>query len=238
MIMKRFLVSILVPAAAAIAVVGSGFSVWYFGDKQVDTKSSASLKVENMLHIGTFETVSDTFKLHLDQTAETRAKIVAAGDELLDLEATGITMTNEKTGVSSTIKYKSPSLPQVDSGTFDGTTVKVKIVTTVEVKNDLNKWVVPTGLVAATGTVTAGYTGYDLVWSDDQVTNGLELTTAFTFAYAPYVVATHYGTAADQRKGVTTCEPINSTEYATMKTAVEDINEPMKIVTRATIVKA
>lgn len=234
--MKRFLVSILVPAAAAIAVVGSGFSVWYFGDKQVDTESNASLKVENMLHIGTFETVSDTFELHLDQTAETRAKIVAAGDELLGLEATGITLTNE-TSATSTIKYKQPSTPQVDHGTFGETTVKVKIVTTVEVKNDLNKWVVPTGLVAATGTVTAGYTGYDLVWSDDQVTNGLELTTAFTFAYAPYVVATHYGTAADQRKGVTTCEPINSTEYATMKTAVEAIAEPMKIVTRATIVK-
>ncbi|MDY3904530.1 MAG: hypothetical protein SO007_05010 [Candidatus Enteromonas sp.] len=234
--MKRFLVSILVPAAAAIAVVGSGFSVWYFGDKQVDTKSNASLKVENMLHIGTFETVSDKFKLHLDQTAETRAKIVAAGDELLGLEATGITLTNE-TSATSTIKYKQPSTPQVDHGPFGETTVKVKIVTTVEVKNDLNKWVVPTGLTAATGTVTTGYTGYDLVWSDDQVTNGLELTTAFTFAYAPYVVATHYGTAADQRKGVTTCEPINSTEYATMKTAVEAIDKPMKIVTRATIVK-
>ncbi len=235
--MKRFLVSILVPAAAAIAVVGSGFSVWYFGDKQVDTKSNASLKVENMLHIGTFETVSDTFMLHLDQTAETRAKIVAAGDELLGLEATGITMTNE-TGDTSTIKYKKPSAPQVDSGTFGETTVKVKIVTTVEVQNDLNKWVVPTGLTAATGTVTDGYTGYDLAWDDAQITNGLELTHAFTFAYAPYVAATHYGTDADQRKGVTTCEPINSTEYAKMKTTVEAISKPMKIVTRATIVKA
>ena len=37
--MKRFLVSILVPAAAAIAVVGSGFSVWYFGDKEVKKDS-------------------------------------------------------------------------------------------------------------------------------------------------------------------------------------------------------
>lgn len=234
--MKRFLVSILVPAAAAIAFVGSGFSVWYFGDKEVKTDSSASLTVKNMLHIGTFETVSDTFKLHLDQTAETRAKIVAAGDELLDLEATGITMTNEKTGVSSKIKYKSPSLPQVDSGTFDETKVKVQIVTTVEVKNDFKKWVVPTGLVDATAadTVTTGYTGYKLIWSDPQVTNGLELTTAFNFAYAPHT--DHYTTA--DRKGVTTCEPINSTEYATMKTAVEAITEPMKIVTRATIVKA
>lgn len=232
--MKRFLVSILVPAAAAIAVVGSGFSVWYFGDKQVDTSSNASLEVKNLLHFGTFETVSDTFKLHLDQTAETRAKVVAAGDELLDLEATGITMTNEKTGVSSTIKYKKPSTPQVDSGTFGETTVKVKIVTTVEVKDEFKKWVVPTGLAAATGTVTAGYTGYDLVWGDTQITNGLELTSAFTFAYAPHT--DHYTTA--DRKTVTTCEPINSAEYAIMKAAVEAITEPMKIVTRATIVKA
>lgn len=232
--MKRFLVSILVPAAAAIAVVGSGFSVWYFGDKQVDTKSNASLKVENMLHIGTFETVSDTFKLHLDQTAETRAKIVAAGDELLGLEATGITLTNEKTSATSTIKYKQPSTPQVDHGPFGETTVKVKIVTTVEVNNDLNKWVVPTGLTAATGTVTTGYTGYDLVWSGDQIANGLDLTSAFTFAYAPHT--DHYETA--DRKTVTTCEPINSAEYAKMKTTVENIKEPMKIVTRATIVKA
>lgn len=233
--MKRFLVSILVPAAAAIAVVGSGFSVWYFGDKQVDTKSSASLEVKNMLHIGTFETVSDTFQLHLDQTAETREKVVAAGDELLGLEATGITLTNKKTGVTSTIKYKSPELPKVDNGTFGGTSVKVQIVTTVEVKNEFKKWVVPTGLVdaVAADTVTAGYTGYKLTWSDTQINNGLELTTAFTFAYAPF--AAHYSTT--DRKGVTTCEPINATEYATMKAEVEDITEPMKFVTRATIVK-
>lgn len=234
--MKRFLVSILVPAAAAIAVVGSGFSVWYFGDKQVDTSSNASLEVKNQLHIGTFEAVSDTFKLHLDQTAETRAKVVAAGDELLDLEATGITMTNEKTAVSSTIKYKSPSLPQVDSGTFGTTEVKVQIVTTVEVKDEFKKWVVPTGLVDATAadTVTAGYTGYKLTWNNTQIANGLELTSAFTFAYAPHT--DHYTTA--DRKTVTTCEPINSAEYAIMKAAVEAITEPMKIVTRATIVKA
>lgn len=232
--MKRFLVSILVPAAAAIAVVGSGFSVWYFGDKQVDTSSSASLEVKNLLHIGTFETVSDTFKLHLDQTAETREKVVAAGDELRDLEATGITMTNASTTTTNTtIKYKSPSLPQVDHGTFDETIVKVKIVTTVEVKDEFKKWVVPTGLTAATGTVTTGYTGYDLVWSDAQITNGLELTTAFTFAYAPHT--DHYATT--DRKGVTTCEPINATEYATMKDEVKGITEPMKFVTRATIVK-
>lgn len=238
--MKRFLVSILVPAAAAIAVVGSGFSVWYFGDKEVKSDASASLNVENLLEAGSLNKteVSALFKLHLDQTSETREKVIGASNPLLGLEANGIYLTNEDTPKISKVKYASPTesnkVDHWDTGTVKA---KVKVVTTVEIKEALANWVVATGS-ASTETVTDGYVGFDYVWTPTQVeTDGFDLLTELTFKYADFNTATHHYTTVD-RKGVTTCEPISSTEYATMKTAVEDITEPMKIVTRATIVKA
>ncbi len=240
--MKRFLVSILVPAAAAIAVVGSGFSVWYFGDKEVKSDASASLNVENLLEAGSLNKteVSAMFKLHLDQTSETREKVIGATNPLLGLEANGIYLTNEDTSKISTVKYASPTesnkVDHWDTGTVKA---KVKVVTTVEIKEDLANWVVATGS-ASTETVTDGYVGFDYVWTDAQVkTEGFNLLTKLSFKYADYNATTpQYGIPASERKGVATCEPISSTEYATMRTAVKDITEPMKIVTRATIVKA
>lgn len=230
----------MVPAAAAIAVVGSGFSVWYFGDKEVKSDASASLNVENLLEAGSLNKteVSALFKLHLDQTSETREKVIGASNPLLGLEANGIYLTNEDTPKISKVKYASPTesnkVDRWDTGTVKA---KVKVVTTVEIKEALANWVVATGS-ASTETVTDGYVGFDYVWTPTQVeTDGFDLLTELTFKYADFNTDTHHYTTVD-RKGVTTCEPISSTEYATMKTAVEAITEPMKIVTRATIVKA
>lgn len=240
--MKRFLVSILVPAAAAIAVVGSGFSVWYFGDKEVKSDASASLNVENLLEAGSLNKteVSAVFKLHLDQTSETREKVIGATNPLLGLEAKGIYLTNEDDTKGSTVKYASPTESNIvdhwDTGTVKA---KVKVVTTVEIKEALANWVVATG-DASTETVTDGYVGFDYVWTPAQVeTEGFDLLTKLSFKYADFnATALQYTTPVSERKGVTTCEPISSAEYAKMKTTVEAISEPMKIVTRATIVKA
>lgn len=239
--MKRFLVSILVPAAAAIAVVGSGFSVWYFGDKEVKSDASASLNVENLLEAGSLNKtyVSALFKLHLDQTAETRKAVIGDTNPLLGLEAKGIYLTNEDNTKISTVKYASPTetnrVDHWDTGTVKA---KVQVVTTVEIKEALANWVVATG-DASSETVTAGYVGFDYVWTDAQVkTEGFDLLTQLSFKYADFNTTTpQHTTSASERKGVTTCEPISSAEYANMKAKVDAIDEPMKVVTRARIVK-
>lgn len=246
MIMKRFLVSILVPAAAAIAVVGSGFSVWYFGDKEVKTDSSASLTVKNMLHIGTFHEMSDSFELTLDQTKDGRTKAleVAAktGDALKDLEMTGITLTNN-TGKQSKIVYEHPKQANaVDHGTFGNpaTTVKVQITTTFTVKEALANWITISKAGEATPLSSSG-TGdkvFTYAWGDAQTE--LDLLTGITFGYAPttdqYTGKTNV--VAD-RGTFATCEPLNAAEYDIMYQAIKGITtDAITISTVATIVRA
>lgn len=247
--MKRFLVSILVPAAAAIAVVGSGFSVWYFGDKEVKTDSSASLTVKNMLHIGTFKEMSASFKLTLDQTSEGRTKALElaakTGDDLKTLEMTGITLTNSDTTKQSKIVYESPKQANaVDSGTFaDGsatTNVKVKITTTFTVKEALANWITisKTGETASLSSTGTGDKVFTYAWGDTQTE--LDLLTGITFGYA--ATTNQYtgkaGVVAD-RGTFATCEPLNAAEYDIMYQAIKGITtDAITINTKAELVKA
>lgn len=249
--MKRFLVSILVPAAAAIAVVGSGFSVWYFGDKEVKTDSSTSLTVKNMLHIGTFQEMSGSFKLTLDQTSEGRSKALElaakTGDDLKTLEMTGITLTNSDTTKQSMIVYESPKQANaVDSGTFaDGSAtanvkVKVKITTTFTVKEALANWITisKTGETASLSSTGTGDKVFTYAWGETQTE--LDLLTGITFGYATttnqYTGKT--GVVAD-RGTFATCEPLNDAEYDIMYQAIKGITtDAITINTKAELVKA
>ena len=245
MIMKRFLVSILVPAAAAIAVVGSGFSVWYFGDKEVKKDSSASLTVKNMLHIGTFQEMSNSFELTLDQTSEGRTKALElaakTGDALKDLEMTGITLTN-KTGKQSKIVYEEPKQGNaVDHGNFGNpaTTVKVQITTTFTVKEALANWITiskagETTPLSSTGT---GDKVFTYAWGDAQTE--LDLLNGITFGYAP--TTNQYTGKTDvvaDRGSFKTCEPLNAAEYDIMYQQIKGITtDAITINTVATLVK-
>lgn len=258
--MKRFLVSILVPAAAAIAVVGSGFSVWYFGDKQVETKTDASTGVKNMLHIGTFEGMSTNFKLHFDQTAEGRNKALKlkgiadpSTEALAGLEAEGIKLTDES-GISSTIKYVSSTAGNVvDSGTFgiapDDITVAVKITTTFTVKGALANWLVvnkvegvtSTELPSETPTGTADKV-FTYAWDRSGATKQTELNllTGISFGYA--AITNQYNGKTDvveaaKRAGFPTCEPLNDAEYDVMYAAINDLTDAVTIKTVAELYK-
>lgn len=257
--MKRFLVSILVPAAAAIAVVGSGFSVWYFGDKQVDTKTDASTGVKNMLHIGTFEAMSTNFKLHFDQITEGRNKALKlkgiadpSTEALVGLEAEGIKLTNES-AVSETIKYVSPTGNVTDSGTFgtdpDDIEVAVKITTTFTVKGALANWLVvnkvegvaSTELPSETPTETTDKV-FTYAWDRSGTTKQTELNllTGISFGYA--AISNQYtGKAgvveAAKRADFPTCEPLNDAEYDVMYAAINDLTDAVTIKTVAELYK-
>lgn len=243
--MKRFLVSILVPAAAAIAVVGSGFSVWYFGDKQVSKNSSADLEVKNMLHVGTFADMSSKFKLTLDQTETGRAQALKGKTDDLDgLEKTGIKLTNSESGKSSTITYLAPTQANaVDQGTFVGTDVKLVITTTFTIDADLAKWVKVSN-VDGNGTLTNVGNVYTYTWkandSTSTISNAqttLDLVSGVTWCYVKKDATSPYGSLATaNRDGFDTWEPLNAAEYSAMYAAVK--GKSITINTKAELVKA
>lgn len=259
--MKKLVTATLIPALAAIAVIGSGFSVFYFGNSE--TKSTElDPTVENVVTSGTITTPA-TLKLHLDQTVDTRKKI--AGNDVFTGEAKGIYLTSDVEDENLTIKYARPTGP--DNTDFVDGVASIYLHTFVTIPETYVPYVT---VVAGTGVTSdglrngaydadkgevVGSTGKTLIlnWTltSEQIKSGdiernlpcYEATDPlFTFAYATVGTGTDevpsaYDTA--DRKGVATNEPINSTEYAKMKAAVLDPSAGnIKITTTVTFVAA
>ena len=94
--MKKIFASIVLPNLAAAAIIGSGFSVWFFGENQDKASTTASIKVENCLKIGEVTTYKEVAVLHVDQTKGVRS-------ELLKAEKNGY--VNNDTGKNTDGKY-------------------------------------------------------------------------------------------------------------------------------------
>ena len=75
--MKKIFAGIVLPTLAAVAVIGSGFSIWFFGENQDKVSTNASVGVENHLRIGEMGTDSSA-DLRLDQTEVVREKILTS----------------------------------------------------------------------------------------------------------------------------------------------------------------
>lgn len=225
--MKKFLVGFALPAAAAIAVVGSGFSVWYFGDKAQD-ESNASINVTELVQIGKF-TQDANSKIVLDQTTEGReANANGLGKEL---EAKGIYMTGANEGWKGTISYE-----KSDSDTVEGkvkTEIKTYIFlpkavdTYIEVKKAtldaaFTKYEVTEGVAAVKSFTSENYVSYVYTW-------GEETTISLPKTYKDDT-AFFYMTYKGGK------EPTNDTEYKAMKAAMN--GKTVSIVSEATLVKA
>lgn len=87
---KKFLLGTIIPALAAVAVIGSGFSMWYFGDaNSVSATQTANKNVEQLVRVGKI-TAADNFTVNFDQTQLKHAQQI--GSATTDVEATGITL--------------------------------------------------------------------------------------------------------------------------------------------------
>ncbi len=238
--MKKFLVGFALPAAAAIAVVGSGFAVWVFGtDAKTQSEDKASINVTQLVKIGNF-TQAATSTVYLDQTGDGRNKSFNNATDYLgkDIEANGIYMGNFSTN-DSTIKYN--GLDATDAVDHFSEKVKVQKKTYIFVAKDVHTYVKVNGADGytfpgegySTPTATYGSTdwvGYVYTWpgksAGEQQTESIQLPdldhhetgAAFTFAYQ------------------TDKEPTNATDYGTMKTAVE--GKSIVIISEANLVKA
>ena len=77
--MKKIFAGIVLPNLAAAAIIGSGFSVWFFGENQDKASTTASIIVENRLKIGeVYMDEGEVAVLHVDQTEGVRSELLKA----------------------------------------------------------------------------------------------------------------------------------------------------------------
>lgn len=208
--MKKIFAGIALPTLAAVAVIGSGFSVWFFGENQDKVSTNASIEVQNLLRIGELGTDSSAV-LHLDQTSGVRNAILTSNKYVSDVqdknfdkksnyveaakgkdtEAKGLYLTSD-TGFDGVIKYKAPE-------NFDAhlQSAKIEIVTTFTFSGELKNYV---GMVTPTddanGTWTKPSAGvYSFKWNHNDIATEKALkltmdrdtaTSDFKFEYVAY----------------------------------------------------
>ena len=86
--MKKIFAGIVLPTLAAVAVIGSGFSIWFFGENQDSVSTNAGVAVENHLRIGQMG-IDSSAVLYLDQTNGVRGKILTSNDLVNKTEQNG-----------------------------------------------------------------------------------------------------------------------------------------------------
>lgn len=159
--MKKIFAGIVLPTLAAAAVIGSGFSIWFFGENQDKVSTTASIEVQNLMRIGDVTTSSDKADLHLDQTDAVRTKILNAGGYLTEATynktefdkysakdkvlAKGIYLTAQTgatTAFDGYIKYTTPyKTPDNQYHDFIDGACKLQIVTTFKFEGGLKDFV-------------------------------------------------------------------------------------------------
>ncbi len=175
--MKKIFAGIVLPTLAALAVIGSGFSVYFFGENQDKVSSTGSIKVENLVRIGNLTTSVTKADLHLDQTKAVREKILSSSSLVnsetdknhdtasnydgtngygKDAVANGIYLTDNNTTTASSfeIKYnKNTGTQYVD---YLNGACKLQIVTTFTFSNGAENYV---GMDTTKGTGTSNDKG-------------------------------------------------------------------------------
>ena len=163
---KKFLLGTMVPALAAAAVIGSGFSMWYFGDaNSVKANQNANKEVAQLVRVGKIA-VADSFTVNFDQTKEGHAKQIGSHtyDNDTCVEATGITLKFAENANTKAIYTEASNTTFTDNlegidHTTDGKVYYV-FTTKVTITNDLAAYVnISTTDANFTITETAGVKG-------------------------------------------------------------------------------
>lgn len=214
--MKRFLVGFGLPAVAAIAVIGSGFSVWAF-DKETKSQDVAGIEVTQLVKIGSFKQATGS-TLVLNQTT----------NDFDDTSISGVYLNNF-TGTDATKKIE-----YVSSGSDSiARTVKVVIKTYIFLSN------------ALAGYVTVeGATGFNEDYSIDTTTYAKSDYKSFVYTWGDAVTSINLPSVGDRTdaaftfKYVDSKEPTDEAKYNAMKTAVTADGVKAVFVSEAKLVKA
>ncbi len=96
--MNKKLIGLLVPTLAGVAIVGSGFSAWYFGESTYNDTATGTGTVTGLVEEGTLDLGSKAVKVTLDQ-----AKLFK--DDVAAYEANGLGITVTEGNMGTTDKY-------------------------------------------------------------------------------------------------------------------------------------
>lgn len=162
---KKFLLGTMVPALAAAAVIGSGFSMWYFGDaNSVKANQNANKEVAQLVRVGKIA-VADSFTVKFDQQKKDMLnKLDHILMIMIHVEATGITLKFAGNANTKAIYTEASNTTFTDNleGIDYTTDDKVYYVftTKVTITNDLAAYVnISTTDANFTITETAGVKG-------------------------------------------------------------------------------
>lgn len=189
--LNRKLLALVLPAVAVSALVGSGFSAWYFGEYSIEGKSqnvnvSITDKVDNA--VGTL-TLSETqaTTLTLDQGGFTNKEALDKG------------ISFDKDCVGATFTFNGNSFTNLDSAGM-----KVQITTTVTFTASLLDYVDVIGLSGYTPNSNV-YTRTQDVVSDTGLTDTIALMSGGNCTFLTYKTGK---------------KPQNSTDYGDMTDAL------------------
>lgn len=208
---KKFLVGSLLPVLAGAAVVGSGFSLWFFNNTtETATQDNLSKNVTQLVEIGTI-TVADNFTVVFDQKNRTN-DLANAG-----LAAKGI-YVDFGSNTNKVAKYNKA----VDGDDIIANSTKVVFTTKIELTNGLDELVKVAYKTSDSATNAFTYDG-----------------TSHSFSYALEFDSTIAEDAMvfDWEKVVLTYvnEPKNKTEYEAFKTKVNAADTKINVTYTATL---
>ena len=103
---KKFLVGSLLPVLAGAAVVGSGFSLWFFNDTVKPAEQDVSKNVTQLVAVGEI-TTADKFSIVFDQSDAGRTANAGANVSTSS-KAQGIHVSFDD-GANTVVKYTSPT---------------------------------------------------------------------------------------------------------------------------------
>lgn len=208
---KKFLVGSLLPVLAGMAVVGSGFSLWFFNNTTAtETQNNLNKDVTQLVEIGTI-TVADNFTVVFDQKTRTN-DLANAG-----LAANGI-YVDFGSNTNKVAKYNRA----VDGEDIIADSTKVVFTTKIELTNGLDELVKVAYKTSDSATKDFTYDG-----------------TSHSFSYVLEFDSTITDDTMvfDWEKVVLTYvnEPKNKTEYETFKTKVTDAATKINVTYTATL---
>lgn len=178
---KKFLIGSLLPVLAGAAVVGSGFSLWFFNNTWTSQDQTLSQKVTQVVAVGDIA-AADDFTVVFDQTE--------AGRKALNLEAStaaadGITIdwdgkTNKTAVYTSVNNNGNGEIDHDDDKIYFSFTTTITITNTSE-KGKLEDYLNIAYAGAKTSTHADGSNTYQFVLADNEATFDWEKVT-FTYA--------------------------------------------------------
>ncbi len=263
--MKKIFAGIVLPTLAAVAVIGSGFSVWFFGENQDKVSSNGSIAVENLVRIGDLTTSVTSAELHLDQTKAVRSAILKSTDYVSantnknkdeksnyssasfgpDAEAKGLYLTTKDEGTAAgefEIKYT----PSTSDGYVDyiANVCKLEIKTTFTFSGGAEKYVgmdTSTSSDSWNSTTETNKVVYTYTWTTEAVANKaysktISYNDGETDNKADFKFVYLTIASSTAVSPLNTMEPHTDAEYSTMLDAVK--NGKLTIETVATIVNA